>query len=96
MNFIKDDFVWMADAEESSRKSQDGDDPQGNLVVPFFGCSILFGILINLRQDIVILVPIHQGFILLFPASLAQRRIRGRHDRECEGGEGSGGGKTSA
>lgn len=65
---VKDDLVGVIDAEESSRKGEDGDDGQCQLVIPFTGHGLVELVKSLLQGDIILVFTrCRLGFVLLTP-----------------------------
>lgn len=92
VNFVKDNLSGMADAPEAGDETENGDESQGNLVIPF-GVGLVLGsgglgelveLDINFGGD-------RLGRLFGDGVALAQRalrRSRSRHDcRDCRGGQ---------
>lgn len=92
VHLVKDHLIGVADAPESCNESENGDDGEGELVVPFSGCSLL-GLLLQLVEDAIEILLFHSRsrgtFLVRFDGSLANTaHRRGHFERGGRGGEG--------
>lgn len=78
VHLVKNDLVGVIDAEESSRKGEDGDYDQCELVVPFTGHRLI-ELIKSFLQGQIILIFTRRLFSFVFLTPMAQGRIGCRH-----------------